>query len=69
MYLSAWVGKSMVCPCKVQVVKAIVEDILLWGFFLSGYEWLVRGWWFGLLWREKKNSQSPNGPWELSSYS
>ena len=33
----------MVCPCKVQVVKDIVEDILLWGFFLSGYEWVGSG--------------------------
>lgn len=36
MCLSAWVGESMVCPCKVQVVKAIVEGILLWGLSCLG---------------------------------
>ena len=36
MYLSAWVGESMVCICKVQVVKDIVEDILLWGLSCLG---------------------------------
>ena len=36
MCLSAWVGESMVCPCKVQVVKDIVEDILLWGLSCLG---------------------------------
>lgn len=36
MCLSVWVGESMVCPCKVQVVKAIVEGILLWGLSCLG---------------------------------
>ena len=34
--LSAWVGESMVCPCKVQVVKDIVEDMLLWDLSCLG---------------------------------
>ena len=29
-------GGAMVCPCKVQVVKDIVEDILLWGLSCLG---------------------------------
>lgn len=36
MCLSAWVGESMVCPCKVQVVKDIVEGVLLWGLSCLG---------------------------------
>ena len=29
-------GGAMVCPCKVQMVKDIVEDILLWGLSCLG---------------------------------
>lgn len=35
-------GGAMVCSCKVQVVKAIVEDILLWGLSCLGMSGSVR---------------------------
>ena len=33
--LHGW-GESVVCPCKVQVVKDIVEDMLLWDLSCLG---------------------------------